>query len=1033
MKLLLLLALLGVALGSRYELLNYNPVANPNAVVISGNARFTVLTPSLIRMEYGNGGKFEDRATPAFVNRNLTVPSFTTNTQSGSLYITTSSLVLRYTIGAPFNSSTLSVRSIGSTSPSFNWFYGTPDTGNLLGTVRSLDMVGVIPLNCTQNANITVHDESLHCEWGVISKAGWSVIDDTQNWGLNSNDWWDTPNTDQVDLYFFGHGHNYKQALKDFTSVAGKIAMTPRYASGIWWSRWYNLDNADVQQVVMDYVDYSVPLDVYILDMDWHTKEGWGGYSVDTRLFPYPSVTFGWLHDHGLHVGANIHDDDGVRPTETMYPELAHALGISNNSTIPFSAINPSYMYGLEDIVLADVEREGMDFWWIDWQQGGKEGGCKGGKQNPTIWLNKLRGTDHIRRKSALRGLILSRFGGLGSHRYQVGFSGDVDELSWQNLAFQPYFSLTASNVGYGFWSHDLVGPHDDHELHTRWLQWGAYSGVFRTHDRGMAVGGCADTNPPSCSIIEIWNVPQQYFKVNREAVRGRSELIPYIYTAVRQAYDTGISLIRPMYYEFPEIALAYAADPQGNYGQYMFGDNIMVSPITSPADNTSMATGTIWIPPGIWVEKDTGYLHTGSSSTVLQKKFDLSEIPVFVRGGSIIPGVPLQDGNIIGVAQRQYTTLTLTVYPGNSSGQTTIYEDDGMTTDYVSGKSVNTLVDYQKTSSKFTLTVHKAVGSYPEFPKTRNYIVRIVNHLPVVSGSVNGLPISYSVHGGANTWRYDASRVTTIIETPFLPTSSDVNVVITTNPVNDTQLSGLRGIFSHSTLAKRLLDQANAAPGTFSVTGGSLSKVASASNELSYLAGKDIGLFTTLLNNIPQMFVDAVNEIQSVRPNPPPPASALVQLWNAGRQDNCLCGSSSCLSTNSDYDYVRIEGYQPPAGTPGTVRLNDFWNDDYQDNWATTQSSTPSGYTPAIFGDGLVFSSKVEGTSPLILYWNEDRKDMLTVASLDGIHYAKSNGYVVVNKTLGYVYTQPPTTQASAVNYDRWNYAWNLLLSATN
>ena len=86
-------------------------------------------------------------------------------------------------------------------------------------------------------------------------------------------------------------------------------------------------------------------------------------------------------------------------------------------------------------------------------------------------------------------GAVLARWGGMGSHRYQVGFSGDVSTLSWENLAYQPYFSATAANVGYGYWSHDVEGPSADLELYTRWVQWGALSGVMRMHERGMSGG----------------------------------------------------------------------------------------------------------------------------------------------------------------------------------------------------------------------------------------------------------------------------------------------------------------------------------------------------------------------------------------------------------------------------------------------------------------------------------------------------------------------------------------------------------------
>jgi len=89
---------------------------------------------------------------------------------------------------------------------------------------------------------------------------------------------------------------------------------------------------------------------------------------------------------------------------------------------------------------------------------------------NPTIWTDKTRVTNHKRQGSNLRGFTFARFGGLGNHRYQIGFSGDVKEITWSNLAYQPYFSFTASNVGYGFWSHDIVGLSSDHEMYVRWV-----------------------------------------------------------------------------------------------------------------------------------------------------------------------------------------------------------------------------------------------------------------------------------------------------------------------------------------------------------------------------------------------------------------------------------------------------------------------------------------------------------------------------------------------------------------------------------
>jgi len=171
--------------------------------------------------------------------------------------------------------------------------------------------------------------------------------------------------------------------------------------------------------------------------------------------------------------------------------------------------------------------------------------------------------------------MVLARWGGMGTHRYQVGFSGDVESLSWENLAYQPYFTLTAANVGYGYWSHDIEQPSSDYEMGTRWIQWASVSPVFRSHERGMSGGSCADTLQDGqarsqCSIVEPWNVPQAYANINRDAMRRRVQLTPYIYNAARQAYDAGVGLVRPMYFEHPEIDAAYGATPQGDFSQYV-------------------------------------------------------------------------------------------------------------------------------------------------------------------------------------------------------------------------------------------------------------------------------------------------------------------------------------------------------------------------------------------------------------------------------------------------------------------------------
>ena len=197
----------------------------------------------------------------------------------------------------------------------------------------------------------------------------------------------------------------------------------------------------------------------------------------------------------------------------------------SSNETVPFNLLNKTWAYALEDTVLYPLEQGGLDFWWIDWQQGQFGGGCAGGQQNPRFWTDHLRVTDAARRGSDKRGMVLARWGGLGNHRYQVGFSGDVAGLTWSNLAFQPYFSLTAANVLYSWWSHDIEGPSDDVELFVRWIQWGSVSGVMRMHDRGMiAPKKCASHRESRSHETEQTSTSFWMIKVSLESQSQKSK-----------------------------------------------------------------------------------------------------------------------------------------------------------------------------------------------------------------------------------------------------------------------------------------------------------------------------------------------------------------------------------------------------------------------------------------------------------------------------------------------------------------------------
>ena len=597
------------------------PRASEGAAFVSGSARFTLLTDRLVRVEWDDAAAFEDRATVAFINRALPVPNVTASTlKAGTaaharatkahaaargagcapppndvLAITGDALEILYNVGEPLSACTLSARGLDAASAFEHWAFSpdaNPGDGNLLGTIRTLDGESVVPLNCTR-VRLELNDTcgwdqgDCACEWGLVSRGGWAWVDDGANWALDDDtDFWAGPNADATDGYLFAHGRDYRGALADFALVAGRAALPPRPSLGVWWTRWFDFDQGDVARALDAFASRALPMDVFVFDMNWHTKDGWTGYSWDERLYPDPAAMLGEMHDLGLLAAANLHDADGVNAWEDAYAPACAALGLDPAAGAPvaFNVSDAAALAALEDVVLAPLEdarlggaksarRDGLDFWWIDWQQGEDGYGAAGGKMNPTIWTAHTRATDPHRRGADARGMVLARWGGLGAHRYPVGFSGDVaggDDggLNWENFAFQPYFSLTAANVGFG-WSHDIVGPASDPELYARWAQWGAHSHVLRLHDRGGSAGACADDGPPrTCWLDEPWVVATPYFEATRAALRARAALLPYLYTAQRAGYDSGVSLLHPMYYDWPEDDGAYRAAPNGSFAQ---------------------------------------------------------------------------------------------------------------------------------------------------------------------------------------------------------------------------------------------------------------------------------------------------------------------------------------------------------------------------------------------------------------------------------------------------------------------------------
>ncbi len=523
-----------------------DPQATPGATVTEGNARFTLLTPRLIRMEWAEDGTFEDRATLTFVHRALPVPDFRVTREHGVLTITTSAATVTWTAGpSSFDSSTLRVR-FSTGGMQGEWSPGKVDRGNLLGTARTLDGF--------DGEWSTKDSTRINLEPGLLSTSGWTLVDDSDRPVFDKSDWpWVEPRTDRKhqDLYLFVYGRDYKSALGDFISVAGRIPIPPRFAFGYWYSRWRASSEMELRELVNTFESLDVPLDVLVVDMDWHITAlpeffdgdkrrkdqagedcGWTGFTWNTSMFPDPAGFLAWTDRKGLQTSLNLHPASGIQPHESQYGDMARVTGIdpATKRYVPFAITDKHFAQKYFDLVLRPMEKQGIDFWWLDWQQWNTTA-IKG--VNPTFYLNYVHFTD-MERQNRKRPLIYHRWGGLGNHRYQIGFSGDT-KISWASLDFQPYFTSTAANVGFGYWGNDIggfFGSPNTSEQFTRWFQFGVFSPILKTHATGR-----------DFSILrKLWEYPPETFLYLRELLHLRYALIPYLYTAARKAYDTGRS-----------------------------------------------------------------------------------------------------------------------------------------------------------------------------------------------------------------------------------------------------------------------------------------------------------------------------------------------------------------------------------------------------------------------------------------------------------------------------------------------------------
>ena len=679
------------------------PVADKKQTLAYKNVRFTVITPCLLRVEVQKDGKFCDEPTQSVWFRNLGEAKFETKESGSKVEIRTEKAV--------FTCSTVSgkVLSIkladGRTVKNYK-------SGNLKGTSRTLDITAIDKVGD-----------------GVCSRNGVAVLDDSDTLVIKPDGLILPRENEEKDKYYFAYGNDYIGATTDLYKLTGKVPLIPRYALSNWWSRYKAYSQEEYLNLMDKFKEEEIPITVATVDMDWHwvnikekfgkdahkvTKHrnfmeyvydiwsvGWTGYTFNTDLFPDYKAFLKKLKDDNYHVTFNIHPSMGVRWFEEQYEDMCKAMGQNpkEKKAVEFDITDKKFTENYFDILHHPFEKDGVDFWWIDWQQG-KNTAVKG--LDPLWALNHYHFLDNA--KDNHRPLILSRFCGAGSQRYPLGFSGDTTQ-TWKSLDYQPGYTATASNVAYPWWSHDIgghcMGKKDD-ELYLRWVQLGVFSPVMRLHSTNNEFAG-----------KEPWNFSGPVRRIATDALRLRHKLLPYIYTMNYRTHTECRAICEPMYYAYPEDKSAYECR-----NEFFFGTELIVAPITEHTSlKTNLAGVNVWIPEGRYTDIFTGRIYKGNKFVKMFR--DVDYIPVLAKEGAIIPMSANDRTNDCSNPE----TLEVLIYRGNNTF--TLYEDDGDTLSYQNGEYLKTAFTVCENGNKVDFSVAKAEGDGKVAPENRTFIFK--------------------------------------------------------------------------------------------------------------------------------------------------------------------------------------------------------------------------------------------------------------------------------------------------------------------
>lgn len=565
--------------------------------------------------------------------------------------------------------------------------------------------------------------------------------------------------------YYFFYGPSAKKILNRYADLTGHMPLTPLWALGVQQCRYSYYPASMVEEVVRQYRERDLPLDVIYLDI--HYMNGYRVFTFDPNRFPDPKALTERLLKQGVKTVVIV--DPGVK-----YQPSSHSISAASSSSPELQSQNDRYYVfdqGVAgdyfqhrknkdlfiprvwpgDSVFVDYTRADARRWWGDLHRAYTDNGIAGiwndmnepadfvdqtGKnQRDVVSYDEGDNTTHAKNRNVFallmaratyeglarlqpdrRPFVITRAGYAGIQRYSTMWTGDTNS-AWESLALNVPMFTTLGLSGEPFVGSDVGGfiGRANGELLVRSYQIGFLAPFFRNHH---AIEGY-DQEP--------WRFGKYYEDIIRKYLKLRYKLLPFLYTTLEEAHRTGVPVFRPLLLNYQDDPSTYNLDDE-----FMVGDDLLVAPIVK-AEVTSRL---IYLPKGIWYDFWTNKKYEGG--TMIHADAPLETVPMFVRGGAIIPVGP--EMNYVG--EKAVDPLTFVIYlDENGAAATTLYEDDGTTPSYTRGVFRRTALRVKQSGQRYIADLNTTEGTYNPGARKLRFVIKSAGTERIAPSADEGRP----------------------------------------------------------------------------------------------------------------------------------------------------------------------------------------------------------------------------------------------------------------------------------------------------